>query len=387
MISIARKNLFSETVRFLFSIAGVAFSTFLIMSLLILYLAVMKQMAILVEKSDAHLWVMPSGTTNMFYTSGLLKESLRGQLERRVGGGSVSSMLSWMADVRVIPRDKYPTKRIRRKESKFDDSPKADAFLIGFDTTSGTGGPWKLKEGTATPKKGEVVIDSIIASGKGVGIGDNVQINNENFTVVGVSDESNLLRYGMVFMDIAETQRLLNAEDKVNFFLVTLSDPTLMADVQRRIDTEMEDVVARTKQEFIDEHIKLYNSADALYILPMIVIGVIVGSVVVGLTIYNATMEKIREFGILKAIGASNTALYLIVIEQSAWMVLFGYLGGLGLTAMTLPLLKNYIGLSMPLTPEALALTALATLVMAVTSAFLPIRRVNSVDPIVVFRS
>jgi putative ABC transport system permease protein len=60
----------------------------------------------------------------------------------------------------------------------------------------------------------------------------------------------------------------------------------------------------------------------------LVVIGFVGGVAVIGLTIYTATMEKSREYGVLKALGASNGRLYRIVSHQALISGVLGYILG-----------------------------------------------------------
>ena len=118
------------------------------------------------------------------------------------------------------------------------------------------------------------------------------------------------------------------------------------------------------------------------------VIGFIVGLVVISLTIYTATIEKSREYGMLKAIGAGNRHLYRIIFTQSAIAGTGGFLSGVGLTF----LMAYLVGFIEPsfvtsIVWSDVGMVSGITLVMILFSAFIPIRRIAGIDPAIVFKT
>lgn len=61
------------------------------------------------------------------------------------------------------------------------------------------------------------------------------------------------------------------------------------------------------------------------------VVGTIVGAVVVGQILYASVSDHIKEFGTLKAMGASDWYIYRVIMEQGLWMAILGYLPGMAL--------------------------------------------------------
>ena len=117
-------------------------------------------------------------------------------------------------------------------------------------------------------------------------------------------------------------------------------------------------------------------------------IGFVVGIAVVGLTIYTATIERAREYGVMKAIGASASHLFRIVITQSVIVGVAGF-------ALGVPLTYAVTWLAKELVPEfattirwqdVLALFW-AALVMSIIAASIPIQRIARIDPAMVFRA
>jgi putative ABC transport system permease protein len=129
--------------------------------------------------------------------------------------------------------------------------------------------------------------------------------------------------------------------------------------------------------------------SDVIPILMVILIlAFTVGLVVAALTIYTATVEKAREYGILKAVGFSNGYLYRVVFEQSLVMGLLGFLIGAGLTVVVGPLTQEVVPQFVVFIrwQDVLGVAGF-TLLMVLIAAYVPTRRLAAIDPVAVFKA
>jgi putative ABC transport system permease protein len=115
-------------------------------------------------------------------------------------------------------------------------------------------------------------------------------------------------------------------------------------------------------------------------------LGFIVGTIIVGQTIYSSTMEHIREFGTLKAIGATNIDIYKIIFEQALINACLGYALGFIVTLLTKNLYDR-LRVNLMLTPGLLIAMFFITLFMCLISSFISIRKAAKVDPVIVFKT
>ena len=116
-----------------------------------------------------------------------------------------------------------------------------------------------------------------------------------------------------------------------------------------------------------------------------IVISFLVGTLIVGQTIYNSTMEHIKEFGTLKALGASNGEVYQIIFAQALMNALLGYLISLVITVLSA---KIYTAAGMVMVVNAWTnlLVLVLTLIMCLSSVMVSMRRIKRIDPAILFR-
>ena len=117
------------------------------------------------------------------------------------------------------------------------------------------------------------------------------------------------------------------------------------------------------------------------------VVGVIVGVVIVGQILYSSVSEHIKEFGTLKAMGASDWSIYKIIIEQALWMVVLGYLPGMALCLGVAAWTSTTQGIMILITPGAAIAVFGITVVMCIGSAIFAIQKVTRVDPGIVFKA
>src|SRR5262245_7703869 len=112
--------------------------------------------------------------------------------------------------------------------------------------------------------------------------------------------------------------------------------------------------------------------------------GFIVGLVIVSQTIYSATMEHIREYGTLKAIGAKNRDIYSVILQQAGVSAVAGFV--LATAVQVIVLFTKPITVQIAAPPMLYVATFLLTIVMCGLAAIISVRKVASIDPVEVFK-
>jgi putative ABC transport system permease protein len=116
------------------------------------------------------------------------------------------------------------------------------------------------------------------------------------------------------------------------------------------------------------------------------VVGVIVGVVVVGQILYASVSDHLKEFGTLKAMGASDWYIYRVIIEQGLWMGILGYLPSMALCLGVAAWTAATQGITILITPASAIAVLGVTIVMCVGSAIFAIQKVTRLDPAIVFK-
>jgi putative ABC transport system permease protein len=263
-----------------------------------------------------------------------------------------------------------------------------DISLIGYRDDQELGGPPSMARGDAYPGEGEAVIDESISDRYGVDIGETIAVVGRPLRVVGISKGGNFIFWQAVFVDYAEAERLLEQDGLATFLLFKLDDPREAAAFAGAVEAQREDLLAATDHEFATATRERVLGELLPIISVVFVLAFIVGLAISGLTIYTATVEKAREWGILKAVGFKNVFLYRVVIAQSLVTGGTGFVAGTGLAALVAPFAADFVPQLVLLTKwqDVLGIGAV-TLVMATLAAYIPVRRLALVDPIAVFQA
>lgn len=373
MLLVARKNLFSEKVRLAISVGGVALSVFLIGILLSLFRGWSEQVGSFVEDVPADLWVASDFATDFAAAGSILPSYLGTQLELAPETDVVSPLI-----VRPL------------EMSKSGDDPEDtfDVQLVGYDPRIALGGPLRIVEGKSPPGPGEAVVDKEMHDRHGVDIGDQLVRGNKTLTVVGFSEGGDFIYTQLAHVTIDTAVEFLGLEaTQRTFFVLKLEDGTNPDFFATRMSLVTPGVKYIPGDEFADE------TRDRILgnILPILIVvlalAFIVGLSVAGLTIYTATVEKSREYGILKAEGFTNPFLYRVVFEQSLVIGILGFLVGAGLTFLVAPFAENTVPQFVVFVRwQDVVGVAGITLIMSIFSAYIPIRRLTSIDPVTVFK-
>ena len=116
-----------------------------------------------------------------------------------------------------------------------------------------------------------------------------------------------------------------------------------------------------------------------------VALGCLVGIVVVAQTLYTSTMEHIKEFATVKAIGGTDRDIYVVVAKQAAIAAVLGFALG-DLLAMALQPLMASIDLKLIISPVLVGGVFVGTLVFCLGASMLSFRQVARLDPALVFR-
>jgi putative ABC transport system permease protein len=165
-------------------------------------------------------------------------------------------------------------------------------------------------------------------------------------------------------------------------------DPDDRDSLAHRLEVATPGAMYVTPEDFADETRSRILGNILPILIVVLVVAFIVGLSVAGLTIYTATVEKSREYGILKAEGFTNTFLYRVVFEQSLITGILGFLVGAGMTLLVAPFAQDSVPQFVVFVrwQDILGIAGI-TLLMALAAAYIPIRRIASIDPVTVSRA
>lgn len=367
MTGIAWRNLIRERTRLVISVGGVAFAVLLILLLQGLYTGVNRDAARYLRSVDADVWVGQSGTRGGFgHSVSVLPIETAAQLAEVEGVTTVAPLFG-------------------RPVVVTGDGLEADLFLMGYDATAGIGGPPARVSGPVAPGPGELIVDRVFAREEGVDVGDALELSGHKLRVTGIGSGGNSLITQYAWARIDEVAQLTGTPGVVSYFVVRGDGDA--AALARGIEAQVPGTVATTGDQFVSDSTADIRESFVPILFVLVVISIVIGTAVIGLTIYTSVLEKRREYGVLKAIGFSNRRLLGIVWRQSLAAGLLGLIVGVALMMVTSKaierLLPSFVTVVRPLD---VLLVALAAVAMSVLASFLPIRPLSKLDPADVFR-
>lgn len=248
----------------------------------------------------------------------------------------------------------------------------------------GIGGPWAITEGRSVRAAGEIVLDESLAATHGLRAGQSFDLLGRSFRIVGLSSRTRTVSQGgYLFMSLGAAGRLFGQSSTATFILVRTSDP---ASVRRTIEDRTQLAVSPPASVAASER-ELYAGILGSVFNLMVLIAFAAGTLIVALTVYSAIVDRLREYGIAKAMGATRSRLFRIVAGQTIVLAALGvmagfplYLGGSWLIAALRPQFPS------ALTLGAAGGVVVAAVLMALLAAIVPTRRVARLDPASVYR-
>lgn len=375
MASLAIKNLFHEKVRLGVTLTGIVFSIILTAVQLGIFLGFIEASTGLIGHSETDLWVVSSGLTHVEQ--------------------GVEFNESKLYKVRAIEGVKDARKHIVSlgAQAKKPDGSDEGVTLVGFDLDGGMGGPWNITQGSVKDleQPDAVIVDELYAEAKlGVThIGQVFELNTRRARVVGFTRGVRIFTsQPAVFTSFKNAQSYLNLRENQSYYLVIrMAEGADLQTLKSKITAELPDVEVLTRDELVYRQgmYWVFGTGAGITVIVAAVLALIVGVVIVAQTIYAATVDHIREYGTLKAMGASNGYLYRIIITQSVLSGLIAYLIGIAASLIisqvsmngTLAIIVNW--------QLALALFFL-TILMCCSASLVAIRKATTIDPAMVFR-
>lgn len=231
------------------------------------------------------------------------------------------------------------------------------------------------------------MVDETFARTNGVQVGDKLELSDRPRRIVALSADTNQFTNQLAFAGVEDVRGLVRLPRAVNFYALRVRrdrQRPALAEIRRRFP----DVSAFSKASFATNNQREIKDGFQPILYVMVGIAFFVGLAVVGLTIYTATVEKAREYGVLAAIGAGRRTLYGVILRQSALTSGLGFaLGCLLVLPAGWVISELAPKTELEYSPGLFAVVALASLAMGLLASYVPIRRLSRLDPAAVFRA
>ena len=374
MFYVALRIILYDKIRSLLTLLGVIFAVGLIFAQMGIYLGLMEGASAIIDNTAGDVWITARNSKN-FDFSQPFPEYIYYHVKSTEGVDWAENLIITWA---LIKQKEGGTEQVE---------------VIGYNPDTGIGGPWRMKTGDSRSVKNgnfAIVDESALKRLGDIKIGDYREMLSRRIQVVGISEGvKSFTTAPTIFTSYHLAQRLVGGIGPENtVFVITKALPGYpIAKVIANLKDRLQGVDVYSKEAF-SRKTRLYWTIETgvgFSFLLTILISFFIGMLIVGQTIYNSTIEHIKEFGTLKALGAENIDIYKIIFSQALINSIAGYIVSLMIMLLSLKIYEA-TGMVMVVNWKVNLLILLLTLIMCVSAAFVSIRKIKKIDPAILFR-
>lgn len=375
MVDVALKILLHDKLRFVITVSGVAFAVTLVLVQVGLFLGLLDNASITIQKCNADLWVTSRNTANVDYGQPFPASYIH-RVRSVPGVERADNLIIWFMRL-TLPSGATEL-----------------VIVYALEDFTRWNLPWALATGDVRDlRRGNcVILDESARKRYGdFAAGDYREFLGRRLKIIGESREVvSFTTTPVAFMDFHLAQSLdpLNLFDQTVYTLVQLepgADPErVRTEIQRRLPHN--DVHARGRWADLSRRYWLETTGIGLNMLVTVFLGCLIGVVVVAQTLYTSTMEHLKEFAMVKAIGGGSIDVYAILAKQAVIAALVGFALGSAFAAGSHPAIGT-LGLKMIVPPNLYLLVFVGTVGMCLLAAVLSYYKISRIDPALVFRT
>jgi putative ABC transport system permease protein len=384
MSFVALKMLIGDRAKYVAIIMGIVFASMLITHQEAIFCGIMERtVSAIIDLGLPDIWVMDPKV--QFIDD--IKPMQDTQLSRVRGIGGVE----W-----AVPLYKGLLK------ARLDNGNFQTCNILGLDDSTLIGGPPIMVEGQlADLRRAEaIIVDEVGARDKlakrlpdgtttPLRVGDTMELNDHRAVVVGICRVTRTFHsQPVIYTTYSRATTFAPYERKLlSFVLVKAMDGVAPQELCARIEAAT-GLSARTQEDFkwLTKMYFLRYTGIPINIAIGMVMSFIVGTAIAGQTFYSFTLDNLRHFGALKAMGASNRQLLGMIALQAVVVGLIGYGIGVGAAAGIGRLFRN-TEMAFLLVWQALVITGLTVVIICILASFWSVRKVMNLEPAIVFKS
>ena len=373
MLSTALKFILYDKPKSIGALVGIIISIFLVGQQVGIFIFLTDAMKSIVSNNNRYIWVVDAKTDNANQLA---------NLDTRVG--RQIACLPGVASVHPVV--------IAGAAAKFADGKSSGVTLVGAEAPGFVGGPWGYSP--VYPRdilpEGAVVTESFDKNTLGgLEPGEYFEINGKK--VYNAAQTKGVRGFGTpayMFTTIERARALANVPTtKASMFLVRWRPETDKQRVIATINRTLPTVRAWDADAFAASTVNnvLSSSGIALSVGTLIVFAVLSGLVIIGLTLYSAAIDRLRDYGTLKAIGATNGYITRLILSQALLISLVGFAIGRALVeGFRVGIAQAGTIFNFPIVVQIGFF--LLTLTISLGGSLFAIRRINSLEPAQIFR-
>jgi len=374
MVDLATKSLLHDKLRFLITVSGVAFAVTLVFVQVGLFLGLMDNASLTISKIPAELWVTSHNTPNVDFAH-TFPETYVKRVRSVPGVARADNLIVWFMNVNL------PNGAVEGTE------------VYALEDFQRWGFPWNVAEGNLEDLRRGSYFFLDQSATKRYGefkVGEYREILGRRLKIIGRTiDAKSFTTTPLTFLDYRVAQSLNPGDLRGNttYILVKLAPganvETVRAEIKRRLP--FNDVY--TQREWADRSRSYWvdSTGLGLNMYLTVFLGCLVGIVVVAQTLYTSTMEHIKEFGTVKAIGGGNGDIYKILGKHATIAAIAGFFLGALMAYAIRPLIYK-IDLKLVIPNELAIAVFFGAIALCLAASMISFRKVASIDPALVFR-
>lgn len=374
MASLALRNLLHDRVRLVVTLTGIVFSVVLSAIQLGLFVGFRRATSDLIRQSGADVWVKSAGVTHLESAVPIF-EADRYRILATPGVAAAENYIA--------------TFSAWRRHDGADEG----VMIIGVEPASTMGRPWNLTAGRFEDllQPDAVIVDELYLHKLGIsGVGATAEMQGHRVKVVGLTRGIRTFTTAPpVFVTFKRALEYAGLRPDQTLFILAraaagVAPGVLASRLQARLPHV--DVLTTDAWRREQESYWMFGTGAGVTVLIAAGLGMLVGVVVVAQTIYAATVDHLKEYGTLKAIGAANRYIYRVITQQALASAVAGY--GVGIAVALTVSRASLAGTTAILIPWPLTLgLALATAAMCLIASIVSINKATRIDPAMVFRN
>jgi putative ABC transport system permease protein len=354
-------NLVHRPIRSLISIVAIALEVALILLIAGLCYGIMNDSKTRTAGIGADVIVQPPGSSNLAGISGAPVPIKVGDILRHLPHVKVVSPVIWQLStagtLEVIDGIDLPT----------------------FESLAG---PFQYVAGGPFRSPNDILVDDYIARQRHVTVGSTMEVLNHSFRVAGIVENG---RGARKFLPLASLQDLIGAKDKASVFYVKLDDPANAEAVVNEVKSQpgMEKYAVQSTEEYLSMMTPSRLPGFRPFIGVVIGVSLIIGFLVIFQSMYAAVMERTREIGILKAMGASKFYIVSAILRETGLLAVVGI--GLGIVfslAASWGIRQRFPLVQVVVTKDWIGWAMIVAAVGAIAGALYPAFKAAGKDPI-----
>ncbi len=368
VVPLARRMIAHDRLRVGITVAGVGAAVILMLFLLALYDGVRSESNGYVTGRPVDAWVAQGNTTNFIKSQSLIPLRLADTLRTVSGVAEVSPLL------RLITVFEVGSSRI-------------SAIVVGFDSHSLAGRP-TVVAGSDRLERGGIILDQVLARRFGIGIGDSLRAEERTFHVTGLSRGTNILLTQLAFITQEDAGELLGFPGVTSFLLVRGAPGVVGSVLVQRLSERLPRMAVLSQEEFAANNMEELRGGLLPILATVAVLGGLDAVAMLALMLYGSVLERREDYAVLKAIGASERVLAILVVRQSLAAVGGGLVFGVVSYYASAPVVLRIVPeMLLALSLPALIAVAAGALVTGLLGALWPLRRISRIHPAEVFRA